>query len=471
VLLRLLKFVLRTRFSRPFLIFVVLIIAYSIIISRTIPPSGVSLIFSYYAVAIIALFLATALATGGVMVLKSDRDYLFTLPLSTRDLSISIFFSQFIAYGSTVIFMFIYLVQAFTSPLLILDLVALALILTSVGVIAPSIRTRTRLVLSVGLGLWTLLSLANVPFSPGSAFTGDLYTGTATLIALAFITVVAAFRGLSRIELDMMKSLVRSTSAEIKSPNSFAGKSPIGAMYSMNLSNMSLAGRMNMAGTSRYVSRRVKTRWVAAATSAAAAVYFVFALYLGNTIGRNSTDLVATTPAEIIVAIALSFLAFFFSQSAITNERMWLSLTSLPASTYFRHLIASRVISLLLILAPFALADAALLALGHSGALGALAVVIAVIPGAYVLEICWAAYVAPIQVKGDDMVMPTQFNLRQLATAVPLVAVFFLVSVATLLPIVAAVGGLVLCAFAGLLTLSGRFWNRVVTKLTENGFV
>ncbi|HEY6282684.1 MAG TPA: hypothetical protein VIW22_02030 [Nitrososphaerales archaeon] len=471
MLLRLLKFVLRTRFSRPFLIFVAIIVVYSIIISRTIPPSGVSLIFSYLAVAIIALFLATALATGGVMVLKSDRDYLFTLPLSTGDLSISIFFSQFIAYGATVMFMFIYLVQAFTSPLLILDMVALALILTSVGVIAPSIQTRTRLVLSAGLGLWTLLSLAHVPFSPGSAFTGDLITGTVTLMALAFVTVVAAFRGLSRIELDMMKSLVRSTSAEIKSPDSFAGKSPIGAMYSMNLRNMSLAGRMNMAGTSRYVSRRVKTRWVAVATSAAAAVYFFAAFYLGNTIARNSTELVATTPAEIIVAIILSFLAFFFSQSAITNERMWLSLTSLPANTYFRHLIASRVISLLLILAPFAVADAALLALGHSGALGALAVVIAVIPGAYVLEICWAAYIAPIQVKGDDMVMPTQFNLKQMATAVPLIAVFLLVSVATLLPILAAVGGLVLCVFAGLLTLSGRFWNRVVTKLTENGFV
>ena len=123
----LLKFVIRTRFSRPFLAFIALLVAYSIGISRVIPPGQESLILGDFGTAIIALFLAMALATGGVMVLKSDRDYLFTLPLSTRDLSISIYFSQFIAYGVTVMFMFIYLAPSFSSPLQAIDLVALAL--------------------------------------------------------------------------------------------------------------------------------------------------------------------------------------------------------------------------------------------------------------------------------------------------------------------------------------------------------
>lgn len=469
MLLSLLKFVLRTRFSRPFLILIVIMFAYSITISQAIPAQGVAIIFGYYSVAIIALFLAMALATGGVMVLKSDRDYLFTLPLSTRDLSLSIFFSQFIAFGFSVILMFSYLTPGFSSPLLVVDMVALALIFTSLGVIAPALQTRPRIVLSIALALWTFLALVNFPFSPGSAFYGNLYGGTATLMVLAAVTVAAAFRGLSRIELDMMKNLVRSTSSDIKSPNSYVGKSPVGAIYSMNLSNMALAGRMNMAGTSRYVSRRVKTRWVALVTSAAAAVYFGIAfLGVGNAkVAGNMSSL----PAEIGVAIALSFLAFFLSQSAITNERIWLSLTALPASTYFRHLIASRVLSLLLILAPFAIANAVLVLLGHWTALGALAVVAAVIPGSYVLEICWAAYVAPIQVKGDDMTMPTQFSLKQMATAIPLALVFLLVSIASIFPIVAAIGGFVLCVVSLLLTMSGRFWSRVVTRLTENGFV
>jgi hypothetical protein len=469
VLLRLLKFVLRTRFSRPFLFLIAIMVVYSVAISRVTPPSTLATIFGYYATGIVAFLLAMALAAGGVMVLKSDRDYLFTLPLNTRDLSLSIFFSQFIAFGTTVLLMFVYLAPAFASPLLPVDLVALALTFTSLGVISSSLQTRVRIMLSVSLALWTLLSLVNVPFTPGSAFNGNLYGGTATLVILAAVTVTAAFRGLSRIELDMMRSMIRSTSSDVKSPISYAGKSPIGAIYSMNLSNMSLAGRMNMAGTSRYVSKRVKTRWVLAATSAAAAAYLVSVLYFRSVPVAGNTDTVG--PAGILAAVLLAFLAFFLSQSAITNERMWLSLTSLPVATYFRHLIASRVISLFTILAPFAVADGVLLALGYGNTLGAIAVVLAVIPGSYVLEVCWAAYVAPIQIKGDDMVMPTQFNLKQLATALPLVVVILLVSVASVFPTVAAVGGLVLIAASVLLTMSGRFWARVVTKLTETGFV
>jgi len=468
VLPKLLKFVLRTRFSRPFLILVAIMVTYSVAISTTMSPSSEATIFGYYAAGIIAFFLAMALATGGVMVMKSDRDYLFTLPLSTRDLSFSIFFAQFIAFGTTVLLMFIYLAQAFTSPLLIGDMIGLALIFTSLGVIAPLLRTRTRLLLSVGLALWTLLSFLNFPFTPGSAFNGNLYGGTATVLALAVLTVAVAFKGLGTIELDMMKNMVRTTSADVKSPNSFVGKSPIGAIYSMNLSNMSLAGRMNMAGTSRYVSRRVKTRWVILASAIAAAAYFIFAHTLGQVQSVSGTD---TFPAAILVAIGLSFLGFFLSQSAITNERLWLSLTSLPPATYFRHLIASRVVSLLLILVPFAVADLALLALGDGVVLAALGVILMVIPGSFILEICWAAYIAPIQVKGDDMMMPAQFSIRQMLTALPLGGVIILVSVASIIPLVALIGGLLLCALSALLLLSGGFWSRVVTKLTENGFV
>lgn len=468
MLFDLLKFVLRTRFSRPFLIFIGIMVVYSVVISQTVPPSGVTLILGYYAIGIVAFFLAMALAAGGVMVMKSDRDYLFTLPLSPRDLSISIFFAQFVAFGVTVLLMFAYLAQAFSSPLLILDLVALAMTFTSLGVIAPSLQTRVRIVLSLALAGWTLLAFMNFPFTPGSAFNGNLYGGTVTLLILAGATTVAAFRGLSRIELDMMKSIVRSSSTEIKSPSSFSGKSPIGALYSMNLNMMSLAGRVNMAGTSRYVSKRVKTWWVVAAASVAAAAYFALMLRLGPSTLSADTG---AFPGQILVAIILSFLAFFFSQSAITNERVWLSLTSLPAASYFRHLLAARTLSLILVLAPFAIADVGLLLLGFGGALEALVVVAAVIPPSFVLQVCFVAYVAPIQVKGDDMMMPAQFNLRQMATGLLLVPVILIVTVASILPIVAEVGGLVLCVLALLLAMSGGFWSRVVTKLTESGFV
>ena len=465
---KLLKFIIRTRFSRPFLILMVILVVYEIGISSVVPPQSENLILSYYGTAIIALFLAMALATGGVMVLKSDRDYLFTLPLSARDLSIAIFFSQFIAFGITILFMFVYLSQSLASIFLVADLVALALTFTSLGILATSLGTKTRLSLAVAVAVWTLLGIAKFPFSPGAPFNGNIYAGTATLLVLGAATTAAAFRGLSRIELDMMKNLVRSSSSEIKSQITYSGKSPVGAIYSMNLSALSLAGRMNMAGASRYVSRRVKTRWVVTATSVAAAAYFASVLYLGPSAQFAAPN---SLPAALAVAIALAFMSFFFSQSAITNERIWLSLTSLPPSIYFRHLVASRVVALFFILAPFAIADLGLFALGYTEGLGAFAVVSVVIPGAYVVEILWAAYVAPIQVKGDDLMMPAQFSLRQMSTAIPLVGVFLLVSIATIFPIIAVIGGGALVGLSALFTMSGRFWGGVVTKLPESGFV
>lgn len=442
---------------------------YAIVATSLTPPSTVTTVLSYEGTAVVAFLFAMSLATGGVMVMKSDRDYLFTLPLSTRDLAISIFFSQFIAYGAAILFVLVYLAPGFSSPLLVIDVIGMALTVTSLGIIATSLRTRVRLFLSVALGCWTLLALVNIPYTPASAFNANLYTGTATLLLLTVATTAAAVRGLSRVELDMMKNLVRSTSSDIKSQVSYSGKSPIGAIYSMNLSTMSLAGRMNMAGTSRYVSRRVKTRWMVAAASVAAVAYLAATLYLVPPApSAAGTD---TLPAAIAVAIGLTLVSFFLSQSAITNERIWLSLTSLPAGTYFRHLIISRVVSLLMLLAPFAAVDVALFAIGYGGAMGALTVVAAVIPASYVLTILWTAYIAPIQVKGDDQLMAAQFSIRQFLTALPLIAVFLLVSVATVFPIVAAVGGLALFSLDAVLMLSGRFWGGVVTKLTASGFV
>ena len=465
---KLLTFILRTRFSRPFLILMGIIVLYAVIATGLTPPSDVTKILSYEGTAVVAFFFAMSLATGGVMVMKSDRDYLFTLPLSTRDLSISIFFSQFIAYGASILFILVYLAPGFSSPLLVIDIIALALTVTSLGIIATSLQTRIRLLLSVALAGWTLLSLENVPFTPASAFNGNLYMGTATLLLLTAATTMAAVRGLSRAELDMMRNLIRTSSADIRTPTSFAGKSPVGAIYSMNITNMALAGRMNMAGTSRYVSRRVKTKWILAASSVAAAAYFIFALYAGQAPTIKGND---TFPGALIAAIILSLLGFFFSQSAITNERIWLSLTSLPPATYFRHLIGSKFVSLMIILTPFAVADAVLAAFGYPMEFAGLVIVLTVIPASFVLQICLSAYIAPIQVKGDDMMMPAQFNLRQMATGLLIAPVVLLAALSAIFPLVAVAGGLALYVLAALLVFSAGFWSRVATKLTESGFV
>ena len=69
----------------------------------------------------------------------------------------------------------------------------------------------------------------------------------------------------------------------------------------------------------------------------------------------------------------------------------------------------------------------------------------------------------PSEAHRGRLVMAAQFNLRQMGVALPLVAVMLLlVSVGSLSPLVAV---------SALLAMGSGFWNRIVTRLTENGFV
>ena len=74
--------------------------------------------------------------------------------------------------------------------------------------------------------------------------------------------------------------------------------------------------------------------------------------------------------------------------------------------------------------------------------------------GAFVLEICWSAYIAPIQIKGDDMMMPAKFNIRQLVVTLPMGGVVLVATVGVLFAPFAAVADVVLCVLPTALTLS-----------------
>src|SRR5438093_1088162 len=93
MLAKLVKFVLLTRFSKPLLGLVTFFLAYDVVI-RTVTTGNspeFSGGFSYYAVGASIFFIAVSLLFGGLFVLKSDRDYLLTLPLKRRELSLSLF--------------------------------------------------------------------------------------------------------------------------------------------------------------------------------------------------------------------------------------------------------------------------------------------------------------------------------------------------------------------------------------------
>src|SRR6058998_4381055 len=87
MLLKLAWFVIITRFSKPLLILTSFFLMYDVLI-RAITVGNADEFsggFSYYAVGASIFFVTMSLLLGGIFVLKSDRDYLLTLPLRKRD--------------------------------------------------------------------------------------------------------------------------------------------------------------------------------------------------------------------------------------------------------------------------------------------------------------------------------------------------------------------------------------------------
>src|SRR5205809_2672942 len=99
MLAKLVKFVLLTRFSKPLLALVTFCLAYDVVIRAFTTGNSPEFSggFSYFAVGASIFFIAVSLLIVGLFVLKSDRDYLLTVPLIRIELSLTLFTAQFVA--------------------------------------------------------------------------------------------------------------------------------------------------------------------------------------------------------------------------------------------------------------------------------------------------------------------------------------------------------------------------------------
>src|SRR2546430_4619657 len=161
MLYNLVKSILIRGFSKPLLALVTFFLAYDVVIRAFTTGNSPEFSggFSYYAVGASIFLIAVSLLFGGLFVLKSDRDYLLTLPLKRRELSLSLFTAQFVGSGITILFLFgFYLACAGTLQTTIVlgvDLAILAAVLTALGVVWNIISTRVRAGLSLVPGTWS----------------------------------------------------------------------------------------------------------------------------------------------------------------------------------------------------------------------------------------------------------------------------------------------------------------------------
>lgn len=469
MLAKLLKFVLLTRFSKPLLGLVAFFLAYDIVIRALTSSPQFAGAISYYAVGASIFFITVSLLFGGLFILKSDRDYLLTLPLKRRDLSLSLFTAQFVGSGITVLFLFgFYLAGAGTletTIALVADLAVLAAVVTALGVVSNILSTWLRVGLAVILGLWCFSSILGNSFTPVSPFTGDLLYGSIVLIGLAVVVVPIALRELAYIELGSMRSMLRATSSEYKKNMSFSGKSPVGAIYSYHLSFMELVARVNLAGSTSYRATRVRTSTVLVFSSVLATV----CLFLGLS---QFAILISTRPVALVLPILMGVITLvLMSQATFSNERGWLAFTAMDPAIYLRHLLLSRAISTLAIIGPFGVANIVLAFRGMSEAVNSSITLLVLIPSASILATYLAARIGAVQQVKEEGMMPGQFDLKQILVIIPIYIMVGLIAVSEISLIGSIIIASVLAVLALLMVASKSVWRGIAYRLTERGFV
>jgi hypothetical protein len=475
VLPKLVKFVLLTRFSRPLLGLVVFFLIYDTVVRALTAGNAPEFSggISYYAIGASIFFIAMSLMFGGLFVLKSDRDYLLTLPLRRRDLSLSLFIAQFVGSGITILFLYGFYVAGAgdleTTLVLVANLVLLACVVTSLGVISNILQTWRRVALAVVLGLWCFSSILGFAFTPVSAFSGELVYGSVVLFALTAIVVPVALRELAYLELGSIRSLLRATSSEYKKNMSFSGKGPIRAIYSYHLSFLELMGRVNIGGSTSYRTARIRTSTVLAISTVAAVVYLFLAGIspFGVVVGGRSLR-----AAIFVIPVFMGIITLvLMSQGTFSNERGWLAFTAMDPATYLRHLLLSRVISALAIIGPFGIANLILALVGVQSGLESAVVLLVTVPSASILATYLVARLGAVQQVKEEGMMPGQFDLRQFLVILPTYFVIGLIVVSEISQIASAIIAALLTIIAASLLISARVWRGIAYRLTERGFV
>jgi len=455
MLAKLVKFVLLTRFSKPLLGLVTFFLVYDVVIRGVATGSSPEFSggFSYYAVGASIFFMAVSLLFGGLFILKSDRDYLLTLPLKRRELSLSLFTAQFVGSGITILFLFgFYLAGAGTLQTTIVlgaDLAILAAVVTALGVVSNILSTRVRAGVAAILGVWCLSSILGNPFTPVSPFTGDLLYGSITLFGFAAVTVPVALRELAYLELGSMRSLL----------------SPVRAIYSYHLSFLELVGRVNLAGSTSYRAARVRTSTVLIISSALAAIYLLLT-------GLSPFADLLSRPVVIVLPILMGIITLvLMSQGTFSNERGWLAFTAMDPAVYLRHRLLSRAVSTLAITGPFAVANIVLAFRGVPVAVNSSIVLLVTVSSASILATYLVARLGAVQQVKEEGMMPGQFDLKQLLAIIPTYIVIILIVVSEISLRASIVIAGVLGILSLLMMLSKSVWRGIAYRLTERGFV
>lgn len=475
--LTILRLLLRTRFTRAYLAFLVLI---GVIDSLTLIPvltgstSTIGTEELFFGVFIyFMIFSLLVLMGNGLSFTKPDIDFL--LPSSTpgNDMAYASFTSQFVSFGVLFIILSIGYAAIFgnnTGEILMFvgAYIMLSLALTAMSVVVTDMSMAPRIAIFSGSALYLLSFLIGFNYSPFAVLTGHLVGGT---IGSAIFMVVPLYFAVRWMRSETLTSkppsrLIRRKET-YKDSVRFSGLTPRGAVFRNYFLHAYLGNAVNTMGANISMTRRVRLSAAIKVMMAISVAYGAMLYYAELRYGGS--DIMPFVLISMFYIIMFPQMSLFSTTFSV--ERVWLSATSMPFSTYIQTFVYAQMTQAFVLELPFAASLATLGILFQPQLLYSLIMVMAVSPLAVgVLAVMGVRSRQP-QVQ-ENFASPRRMGLRRMIAVGPYTLLVITGTVASILYPLASLA--VIGASAAILLLilyPGRRWEKYMSKLVELSFI
>lgn len=473
-----LKLLIRTRLSRAYLIFLVLLAVVDILlaVSGTGSASGIPsqsfvaaafLVFIYF-----MTFTVVTLLGNGLGMTKPDSDFLLPSSLKGKTLNYALFTVQLISTSLIFIILSVaYSIELYhfspVAAIFVANFAMLGFTLTSISVLVSDYGLLYRIPIFAGVSIFLFSFLLGFQYSPFEILAGGLYTATIGTAGLFAVSLFFGIRWVHTNDLYVKNPMFGFRKKEtFKDRLIFVGLSPGKAIFRQYFTHFFSGRPIGMSGTVLAVSNRYRLRAVVPVFAVLSAILVVAIYYFKP---PTVSDLY---PVLIVFVIYLSFvvnLALYSTYFSV--ERLWLSAMSMPFHDYVRKVVTTQFIQTLVLDAPIGVAIA-VLGFMYGFSLFPLLIAVLVITPEAVAVMSSLSIVARLPQAWENAIMTRRVGIKRMIYMVPYVMVMvsgLLMSI--IYPLYAAAEAAILGVLIYLFITRKNYWEGMVSKLAEHNYI
>ncbi len=465
---KILKLIISTRYTKAYLITIGLLLVYSILLI-SLYRSSLDPYYQYAYLILVSFFIVGFGFTGTVPVMKSDMNFLFVSSIKRRDFASVLYVSAYLYQGLLFLLMSFLIGSGIIAsspdkPLMILDLFAVSILVTSFVIVMTRFGSAVKLVLSVLIALFFVSALIT-PYSPAAFLFGHILTGTLIAIGSTIVLTILASGVLMKADVGITNVIgsrkSRKSDANEKNNISFIGLTPEKAIIKNNFGFLSFISKTSGSSLN---ARSSKIKYIAL-------IGIIIAVVMTVIIVMEAKNGISLLIIKILFAIyASSFIPMFMSQGALSMERGWLSFTAIDPAIYIKNLIIGKVMQAYVLIVPSSIIFIALSIIYRFPFYSVSIVELIIIPAVLIFFIYLSFIIGIIQIKDPEFMTPRR-NAKQflygisvfiviIPVAISIFSIYFLIGFS-----VAAV------ALALYMLMDKKMWRRLIFNLMERDFL